>query len=105
MLSNKPMLFAALGVLAVGGALAYAVTHDDVPQQPVAITSPVEEECVPSETRDERRIAGTAIGALVGGAVGRDVGDRDVTTAAGAAAGAIAGNQAQKQFQENRSDC
>jgi uncharacterized protein YcfJ len=54
------------------------------------------------EPKDDRRIAGTVIGALVGGAVGKDVGDRDITTAAGAAVGAIAGNQAQKKLQESR---
>jgi uncharacterized protein YcfJ len=55
-----------------------------------------------TDPRDEKKIAGTVIGALVGGAVARDVGDRDVTTAAGAAVGAIAGNKAQESFQDNR---
>jgi uncharacterized protein YcfJ len=55
-----------------------------------------------NEPRDEKKIAGTVVGALVGGAVGKDVGDRDLTTAAGAAVGAIAGNKAQEAFQDNR---
>jgi uncharacterized protein YcfJ len=55
-----------------------------------------------SEPRDEKKIAGTVVGALVGGAVGKDIGDRDLTTAAGAAVGAIAGNKAQEAFQDNR---
>jgi uncharacterized protein YcfJ len=61
----------------------------------VAVESPV-------EPKDDKRIAGTVIGALVGGAVGKDVGDKGITTAAGAAVGAIAGNAAQKKLQENR---
>jgi uncharacterized protein YcfJ len=56
----------------------------------------------PREAKDDKRIAGTVIGALVGGAVGKDVGDKGITTAAGAAVGAIAGNAAQKKLQENR---
>ena len=55
-----------------------------------------------TEPRDEKKIAGTVVGALVGGAVGKDVGDRDLTTAAGAAVGAIAGNKAQEAVQDNR---
>jgi uncharacterized protein YcfJ len=56
----------------------------------------------PREAKDDKRIAGTVIGALVGGAVGKDVGDKGITTAAGAAVGAIAGNAAQKKLQDNR---
>jgi uncharacterized protein YcfJ len=56
----------------------------------------------PVQPKDDKRIAGTVIGALVGGAVGKDVGDKSITTAAGAAVGAIAGNAAQKKLQENR---
>jgi uncharacterized protein YcfJ len=55
-----------------------------------------------ADPRDEKRIAGTVVGALVGGAVGNDIGDRDLTTAAGAAVGAIAGNKAQEAFQDDR---
>jgi uncharacterized protein YcfJ len=56
----------------------------------------------PVEPKDDKRIAGTVVGALVGGAVGNDVGDKGITTVAGAAVGAIVGNQAQKKLQENR---
>lgn len=98
---------ATVGVVFAG----YQIVKDDEPAATVTVThpelaaTPTPPECVPTEPRDEHRIAGTVAGAVVGGAVGRDVGDRDVTTAAGAAAGAYAGNQIQKKFQEERSDC
>jgi uncharacterized protein YcfJ len=54
---------------------------------------------------DEKKIAGTAIGAVVGGAVGKEIGDdNDLATAAGAAAGAYAGRVAQDRYQENRTE-
>jgi uncharacterized protein YcfJ len=80
--------------------------------QPVARTAPapapVTEECwdeevqVPVQPRDQRAIAGTAIGALVGGALAKEVGDdKDLVTAAGAAAGAYAGRRVQQNMQAN----
>lgn len=68
----------------------------------------VREECwdeeveVAAAPRDDKRIAGTAVGALVGGAVAKDLGDRDLTTAVGAAAGAVIGRKIQGRIQENR---
>ena len=53
--------------------------------------------------KDEKRIAGTAIGAVVGGVLGSQVGSgsgRDAATVAGAAAGGYAGSKVQKRLQE-----
>jgi uncharacterized protein YcfJ len=61
-----------------------------------------EEVAVQAEPRDDKAIAGTAIGAVVGGALAKELGDdNDVVTAAGAAAGAYAGRRAQREYQEN----
>jgi len=100
---------------AVAGIAGYAVVSEEqeaLDRPAVAGQTPAvaEQNCYeaeierPAEPADEKRIAGTAIGAVIGGAVGNDVGDSDLTTAAGAAAGAFAGNQAQKRFQENRTE-
>jgi uncharacterized protein YcfJ len=54
--------------------------------------------------KDEKRIAGTAIGAVVGGVLGNQVGSGSGNTAAtvaGAAAGGYAGSKIQKKMQEN----
>jgi uncharacterized protein YcfJ len=57
------------------------------------------------EPGDEKKIAGTAIGAVVGGAIGKELGDdNDLATAAGAAAGAYGGRVAQDRYQENRTE-
>lgn len=53
--------------------------------------------------KDEKRIAGTAIGAVVGGIIGNQVGSGDgkkIATAAGAAGGGYAGNRIQKNVQD-----
>jgi len=55
--------------------------------------------------KDERRIAGTAIGAVVGGVLGSQIGSGDgrkIATAAGAAAGGYAGNKVQQGAQQRR---
>ncbi len=57
--------------------------------------------------KDERRIAGTAIGAVIGGVLGNQVGGGDgkkLATVAGAAAGGYAGNKVQKQMQEGNTE-
>ena len=53
--------------------------------------------------KDDKRIAGTAIGAVVGGVLGSQVGSgsgRDAATVAGAAAGGYAGSKIQKRIQQ-----
>jgi uncharacterized protein YcfJ len=57
--------------------------------------------------KDERRIAGTAIGAVIGGVLGNQVGGGDgkkLATAAGAVAGGYAGNKVQKRMQEGNTE-
>ncbi len=57
--------------------------------------------------KDEKRIAGTAIGAVVGGVLGHQVGSGSGNTAAtvaGAAAGGYAGSKIQKNMQEKNVD-
>lgn len=57
--------------------------------------------------KDQRRIAGTAIGAVVGGVLGNQIGDgsgKTLATAAGAVAGGYVGNKAQKELQERNTE-
>ena len=57
--------------------------------------------------KDEKRIAGTAIGAVIGGVLGNQVGSGDgkkIATAAGAVAGGYAGSKVQKNLQENNTE-
>jgi uncharacterized protein YcfJ len=58
----------------------------------------------PADPRDDKKIAGTAIGAVVGGAIGHEIDDSDFATAAGAAAGAYAGRVAQDRYQERNTE-
>lgn len=63
-----------------------------------------EEVTVAEAPKDERRIGGTAAGAVVGGVIGKEVGDSDLSTAVGAAAGAFIGRKIQGRVQENRAE-
>jgi len=57
--------------------------------------------------KDEKRIAGTAIGAVIGGVLGNQVGGGDgkkIATAAGAVAGGYAGSKVQKNMQEGNTE-
>jgi uncharacterized protein YcfJ len=107
-----PMDEAAAAMESETAAAAPAPAIPAPAPQPVARTAPapapVTEECwdeevqVPVQPRDQRAIAGTAIGALVGGALAKEVGDdKDLVTAAGAAAGAYAGRRVQQNMQAN----
>jgi len=76
--------------------------------QVAAAPQPAPEECwdeevtVQADPRDDKAVAGTAIGAVVGGALAKKIGDdKDLVTAAGAAAGALAGRKMQRRYQEN----
>lgn len=112
-------------ILALGAAIAFAACTEQGPAQltgdsvdgaparggePVAAQQSADANCYevaverPVDPRDEKKIAGTAIGAVVGGAVGHEINDSDIATAAGAAAGAYAGRVAQDRFQENRTE-
>jgi len=73
-----------------------------------AVQAPVAEECwdeevtVQNAPRDQKAIAGTAVGAILGGVLAKEIGDdKDLVTAAGAAAGAYAGRRVQKNMQAN----
>lgn len=112
-------------ILALGAAIALAACTDQgAPSllgdsvdgaptrggEPVAAQQAASENCYevaverPVDPRDEKKIAGTAIGAVVGGAVGHEINDSDFATAAGAAAGAYAGRVAQDRYQENQTE-
>lgn len=57
--------------------------------------------------KDEKRVAGTAIGAVIGGVLGSQVGGGDgkkIATATGAVAGGYAGSKAQKHMQEGNTE-
>jgi uncharacterized protein YcfJ len=57
--------------------------------------------------KDEKRIAGAALGAVLGGVLGHQVGDGDgrkIATVAGAAAGGYAGSKTQKYMQERNTE-
>jgi uncharacterized protein YcfJ len=106
----------AMVVLTAGGVTGYkamtepkfadVVAVKDVTQ---TITTP-REECQDVQVqkqapvKDEKRIAGTVIGAVAGGVLGNQVGGgrgKTLATVAGAAGGGYAGNQVQKNMQQN----
>jgi len=111
------------GVFATaGGAVAgYKMVQDATPPVPdfaevlrvePAITQITQSEEVcrdvevvhQKEPRDERRIAGTATGAVLGGLIGNQVGGgsgKKIATVVGAVAGGIAGNKVQQRTQVN----
>lgn len=57
--------------------------------------------------KDEKRVAGAALGALVGGVLGNQIGGGDgkkLATAAGAVAGGVAGSKIQRRMQESNTE-
>ena len=59
------------------------------------------------ESKDQHKIAGTAIGAVVGGVLGNQIGGGDgkkLATVAGAAAGGYAGNKIQGKMQQGNTE-
>lgn len=113
-----------LGGVAVVAVAAYAGTRADVnPFQDyadVVSVSPAfdnqqtaRQECNDDSVtqqvpiKDEKRIAGSAIGAVIGGVLGNQVGGGDgkkIATAAGAVAGGYAGSKVQKNMQEGNTE-
>jgi uncharacterized protein YcfJ len=113
-----------LGGVAVGAVAAYAGTRTGMnPWQDYADVVSVElafddqqtarqacnDEAVTQQVpfKDEKRVAGTAIGAVIGGVLGNQVGSGDgkkVATAAGAVAGGYAGNKIQKHMREGNTE-
>ncbi|WP_395703577.1 glycine zipper 2TM domain-containing protein [Aquabacterium sp.] len=101
-----------LGAGAVGGYKTLAAPKQ---AQVVAVKDVFETVSTPQEqcekvavqhrapVRDEKRVAGSVVGAIAGGLLGSTVGGgngKTLATVAGAAAGGYAGNQVQKGMQE-----
>jgi uncharacterized protein YcfJ len=63
-----------------------------------------EEVAVTADPKDDKKIAGTALGAVVGGSIGNDIGHSKLTTAATAAAGALIGRKIQEKIQDKNAD-
>lgn len=117
---NKSMMvgvFLGVGVATIGGAFA-GYQHFKQPDhaevlQAIPITKKVKiphEECHDKtvvhqkEVKDDKRIAGKAIGAVLGGVLGHQVGGgngKKVATVAGAVAGGYAGDRVQNNMQKN----
>lgn len=116
-----PLILGGAVLVAVG---AYAGTRADMnPWQDyadvVSVTPAFDNQQTPRQVcndeavtqqvpiKDEKRIAGTAIGAVIGGVLGNQVGGGDgkkIATAAGAVAGGYAGNKVQKHMQEGNTE-
>lgn len=120
---NKSMMTGiGIGVAiaaAVGAVAGYRATRgpqfaDVISSAPVTTTEKVAREDCRDEAverqkavKDEKRIAGTALGAVVGGVLGNQIGDgsgQTLATVAGAAAGGYAGNRIQKRMQEGNTE-
>ena len=105
----------AMVVVAAGGVTGYKAMRQpkfaevlSVKEAKETVTTP-HEKCeqvqvhTQAPVKDEKRAAGTLIGAVAGGLLGSAVGSgrgKTVATVAGAAAGGYGGNQVQKNMQE-----
>lgn len=123
-MNNSILAGAILGAAVLTAVGAYASTRVDlnpwqdyadvVAVEPAFTTNRVAREVCHDESvsqqapvKDEKRIAGTAIGAVIGGVLGSQVGHGDgqkLATAAGAVAGGYAGNKTQKHIQEGNTE-
>lgn len=123
-MNKSGVMGVAVGALAVAAVGAFATTRLDVdPFQSYARVVSVEPAFETSKVarqvcrdvemtrqkpvKDEKRIAGTAVGAVVGGVLGNQIGGgsgKTLATAAGAVAGGYAGNKIQKQMQEGNTE-
>lgn len=123
-MNNSLLAGAILGGVVVTAVGAYASTRldfnpwqdyaDVVAVEPAFDTNRVARQVCNDEAvtqqapvKDEKRIAGTAIGAVIGGVLGNQIGDgsgQKLATAAGAVAGGYAGSKVQKQMQEGNTD-
>lgn len=123
-MNNSVLAGLILGGVVLAAVGAYASTQTDLnPWQDYAEVVKVEpafdnkqtarevcnDEAVTEQVsvKDEKRIAGTAIGALVGGVLGNQVGGGDgkkLATAAGAVAGGFAGNEIQHRMQKGNTE-
>ncbi len=119
-MNRNTLIGVIAGAVAVTALGAYATTHAMKDYATVISVAPAydtnnvarqacRDEAVTQQAavKDEKRIAGTAIGAVIGGVLGNQVGSGDgkkLATVAGAAAGGYAGNQVQKQMQEGNTE-
>ena len=105
----------AMVVLAAGGVTGYKTLSQPKFAEVVAAKEVFETVVTPREqcedvqvqkqapVKDDKRIAGTAIGAVAGGLLGSTIGGgkgKTLATVGGAAAGGYAGNQVQKNMQQ-----
>ena len=118
-MNTKLVTGIVIGAVAVSAAGAFAVSRGFNPLEDyatvVSVQPAFDTRQVPRQVcgdytnleqapvKDEKRIAGTAIGAVIGGVLGSQVGSgsgRDAATVAGAAAGGYAGSKVQKKIQQ-----
>ncbi|MBF8292858.1 MAG: hypothetical protein HW392_1685 [Steroidobacteraceae bacterium] len=123
-MNNTVLAGAIVGGVVLTAVGAYASTRIDlnpwkdyadvVAVEPAFTTNRVARQACHEETvtqqvpvKDEKRVAGTAIGAVIGGVLGSQVGHGDgqkLATAAGAVAGGYAGNKVQQRMQDGNTE-